>query len=215
MIIQVENIDYLLVSSNKKGISIDFNGQDLPVIYAPADLSIQELTAYVKRFAKKNANKAIPTEELEFFSLKIFSKEYPVRPLPTGQSKPYLKNNIIYYSKSTLTTKSQEKLEKQLGQYMFEQMIMSLISKWEELLDYLLEDIKFKKIPKSYFVFSGKTLVYNKSNIDLDLRCNEYLLAKALIEIAGKNKLRPTILERHFPDERQIEKILSYGNERI
>lgn len=215
MIIQVENIDYLLVSSDKKGISIDFNTEDLPVIYAPADLSIQELTAYVKRFAKKEQKKSMADEELEFFTLKLFSKDHPVRPLTNGQSKPYLKNNIIYYSKSLFKSKNQERLEKQLRQYMFEQVIRTMIGKWEEILDYLLEDIEFKKLPKRYFVNSGNTLTYNKSNIELDLRCNEYLLAKALIGLAGKNKLQAGILESHFPDARQIEKILSYGNERI
>ncbi|WP_185217470.1 hypothetical protein [Sphingobacterium mizutaii] len=215
MIIQVENIDYLLVSSDKKGISIDFNTEDLPVIYAPADLSIQELTAYVKRFAKKEQKKSMADEEMEFFTLKLFSKDHPVRPLTNGQSKPYLKNNIIYYSKSLFKSKNQERLEKQLRQYMFEQVIKTMIGKWEEILDYLLEDIEFKKLPKRYFVNSGNTLTYNKSNIELDLRCNEYLLAKALIGLAGKNKLQAGILERHFSDARQIEKILSYGNERI
>lgn len=215
MIIQVENIDYLLVSSDKKGISIDFNTEDLPVIYAPADLSIQELTAYVKRFAKKGQKKSMADEEMEFFTLKLFSKDYPVRPLTNGQSKPYLKNNIIYYSKSLFKSKNQERLEKQLRQYMFEQIIKTMIGKWEEILDYLLKDIEFKKLHKRYFVNSGNTLTYNKSNIELDLRCNEYLLAKALIGLAGKNKLQAGILERHFSDARQIEKILSYGNERI
>lgn len=215
MIIQVENIDYLLVSSNKKGINIDFNAEDLPVIYAPADLSIQELTAYVKRFAKKEQKKSMADGELEFFTLKLFSKDYPVRPLTSGQSKPYLKNNIIYYSKSLFNSKNQERLEKQLRQYMFEHIIKTMIGKWEEILDFLLEDIEFKKLPKRYFVNSGKTLTYNKSNIELDLRCNEYLLAKALIGLTGKNKLQTGILERHFPDARQIEKLLSYGNERI
>ncbi|WP_313191703.1 hypothetical protein [Sphingobacterium sp.] len=215
MIIQVENIDYLLVSSTKKGISIDFHAEDLPVIYAPADLSIQELTAYVKRFAKKEQKKSMANEEFEFFTLKLFSKDYPVRPLSSGQSKPYLKNNIIYYSKSQFSSKNQERLEKQLRQYMFEQVIKTMIGKWEEILDYLLEDMKFIKLPKRYFVCSGKTLTYNKSNIELNLRCNEYLLAKALIGLAGKNKLQAGILETHFPEARQIEKILSYGNERI
>ncbi|WP_313511823.1 hypothetical protein [Sphingobacterium sp.] len=215
MIIQVENIDYLLVSSTKKGISIDFHAEDLPVIYAPADLSIQELTAYVKRFAKKEQKKSMADQEFEFFTLKLFSKDYPVRPLSSGQSKPYLKNNIIYYSKSQFSSKNQERLEKQLRQYMFEQVIKTMIGKWEEILDYLLEDMKFIKLPKRYFVCSGKTLTYNKSNIELDLRCNEYLLAKALIGLAGKNKLQAGILERYFPEAKQIEKILSYGNERI
>lgn len=212
MIIQVEGKEYLLVVSAEDSIRIESNGKEIPLIFAPAHLSVPELTTYIKQFARQGTKKIQPDNTLDFFTIPLFGKTYAVRPVKSGQSKPYLKNDIIYYSPSTFNFRSQEKLESQLGQIIFEQMIMNLIGKWEELFQVLVDDIHFKKLARSPYIIKDHSLTYNNSNIQLDIRVNDYLLAKALIEVKGKNTFSSNILENYFPEIRQIEKILSYGS---
>jgi len=213
MIIWIENREYQLISNAANSIHIDYKNPELPVIYASASLSIDELTTYVKQYAKKNRLiTQAETESFDFFTINLFDNSYPVKPINEGKSKPYLKNNIIYFSKSEFKSKTQKKLEESIHDIIFEQSILVLIAKWEEILNILVEEVIFKKLPSNYYKISNQKLLFNKKNSSLSLKINEYLILKALLDLTESKSRIQYKLEQYFSDHKQIEKILAYGN---
>ena len=213
MIIQIENKDYKLIGTNDYMIHMDFINPELPVIYAHSSLSIDELSAYVKQFSKRKPLKSkSELENLEFFTVDLFDLKYPVKTLNQGNSAPFLKNKMIYYSKSYFNIKNRIKLEEKIRETIFEQTIYDLIAKWEERFHVLVNDISFKNLKSSYYLVSNSKLTINKKNIALSLKINDYLLAKALLEFTGNQKGYLEHVEREFSDRKQLEKILLHGN---
>lgn len=213
MIIQIENKSYKLISTDDESIRLDHKNPDLPVIYAATTLPLDEVVLFVKQFSKKNKLKPkVDSISLEFFTINLFDKSFSVKPLSDGHSKPYLKNNIIYYSKPALLFKSNEKLTKFIVEYIFEQTILNLCAKWEEKLQILVEEVNFKKLKTNYFTTDGSKIVFNRNNEKFNLRINEYLLFCAILKLLNANiQVKVRLVEEHFPDKIQIEKLLKYG----
>lgn len=213
MIIQIENKSYKLISTNDESIRLDHKSSDLPIIYAAATLPLDEVVLFVKQYSKKNKLKPkVDSLSLEFFTINLFDKSFSVKPLSDGHSKPYLKNNIIYYSKPALLFKSHEKLTKFIVEYVFEQTILNLCAKWEEKLHILVEEVNFKKLKTNYFIIENNKIVFNRNNEKFNLRINDYLLFCAILKLLNASKqVKDGLLDEHFPDKIQIEKLLKYG----
>jgi len=212
MIIQIENKDYKLIPTEEEGIRIDDKNKEIPTIYAAARYSINELATYIQQYSKNRKLKTNPDEDfIEFFTINLFDKKYPARAFQSGNSRPYLKNDIIYYSKNNVSRINHEKLIAYISDSIFEQCILDFVSFWEEEFNLLIQDITFKKMSSSLYLVKQGSIIYNKSNRLFNRRVNEYLVAKALLEIAGQNKIYTSKFSQYFLDLKQIEKLISYG----
>jgi hypothetical protein len=80
MNIPIAGKDYKLISTDQDGIYIDYTDPDLPIIYAHALISIDDVISYIKECKpialKKSSEAVIP---LEYFKVHVFNQLYPVK----------------------------------------------------------------------------------------------------------------------------------------
>lgn len=215
MFIEIEGTYYELVGTSEAGIRIARTGAQKKTIYAQPGISMDEIKAYIRQFAKEQV--ADPTEDeerLSFFTLELFDKKYNVRLLPDSHQKPFIKKELILAGANLFRRRERSKIEDDIRSQLFEQTILDLVGSWEEELGILVDQVSFRKLSRSHYTMQQdpKQLTFSKHNVLLSRRLNEYIVAMAMTDLVDPTLQTSTFWNSHFPDWRQLEKYLNYGS---
>ena len=213
MNIPIAGKEYKLISTNQEGIYIDYANPELPCIYAHALLSLADVIQYVKEY--KPAKFISSKEELnvlEYVKLNLFDQLYPVKIYRTGKQKAYLKQSIIHYFTNKNTDISKPTFIKKIQEAVFYETMITMISKWEEELQLMSNELIFKKLKTKPFLvdLETKNIVFNKNNQLLNLRTNEYIVYLAVQALKPSSEVTLAKTKHYFPDHEQLLKRLKH-----
>lgn len=187
MLISIDNKEYVLITTEYHGIRIDYNSSSTPILYAHALYTLDEIETLVRQFKKKNSNKSNPKiTNLEFIHIELFKEKHSVKITRNGVQKPFFKGKMVYASAPSKTNINHINFTQRIREQLFEQIILSRVSFWEDKLNVMSNRITFRLLKSDVYLLNKNTrnITFNKSNMDLSNKDNDYFVFKALTNLS-------------------------------
>lgn len=212
MLIKVDDKEYQLITTEKKGIRFSNPANEIPIVYAHAQNSLDEVAAYIRQFQQPHQLQPQASSMLEFFRIELFDRKYAVKITRNEAFSPYIKGDLVYCSAKTNTDIQDEKFAKQLRLQLFEQHIRQRVGHWEEQLQVLANEISFRLLKASPYLSNAdtKNICFNKQLMDLSMRTIDYFVFSALLPLL-EDADEPALIGEYFPDIDQLLKQFDYG----
>jgi len=185
----------------------------IPVIYAPADCSVERLKQYLQWQPKRSPTPSpdIPLP-LVFDRLQIFDQSFSIKLQQQQSQKLVFQRGMIYCDSDWYHNTAVHRRNELIINTVFEQSILQLVSQWEDHLQVLAGEIKFRKMTKSLYKIDRDShkIVFNKSNARMAIKLNEWVVARALLHYCDNPKIGIQIIQQNLPDYRELEKHIVY-----
>lgn len=182
---------------------------ELPVIYAPANCSLQRIKQYLRWRPKPAASTAEPAlPEVMVDQVPLFGQIFPIRLQKNTATKIRWAANRVYCDENWYNRSSASLRTDRITRTLFEQFIRQAVSQWEDDLNILTGEVRSRRMTKSLYRVNlrNRDMVFNVHNIRLSLAHNECIVASALLAVSSTPEDTYRRILRRTPNYEQLKR---------
>jgi|SRR5690606_3571109 len=181
----------------------------LPVIYAPANCSLQRIKQYLRwgpTPAESTTEPALPAVMVD--QMPLFGQIFSIRLQKNTATKIRWTANRIYCEENWYKRSSASLRADRITRTLFEQFIREAVSQWEDDLDILTGEIRTRRMTRSLYRVNlrNRDMVFNVQNSRLSLIHNECIVASALLAVSATPDDTYRRILRKTPNYEQLKR---------